>query len=131
MLETALDEESTEHLGHDTHAASETWNVRNGTRTKTVLTEATGHVELDVPRDQAGTFDIAGPRRRRPRRTRPVPAIVRRWDNAWSEFIPFLDYDIENRTMLCSTNAVESLNFRHLRAVEARGHFPTGRGKQR
>ena len=26
------------------------------------------------------------------------PAIVRLWDNAWEEFIPFLDYDIEIRT---------------------------------
>jgi putative transposase len=30
--------------------------VRNGTRPKTVLTEATGHVQIDVPRDRAGTF---------------------------------------------------------------------------
>ena len=25
------------------------------------------------------------------------PAIVRLWDNAWDEFIPFLDYDVEIR----------------------------------
>jgi transposase-like protein len=53
------------------------------------------------------------------------PAIVRLWDNAWDEFIPFLDYDIEIRTVLCSTNAIESLNARYRRAVKARGHFPT------
>jgi transposase-like protein len=53
------------------------------------------------------------------------PAIVRLWDNAWQEFIPFLDYDIEIRTVLCSTNAIESLNARYRRAVRARGHFPT------
>ena len=23
------------------------------------------------------------------------PAIIRLWENAWSEFVPFLDYDIE------------------------------------
>ena len=57
VLETALNEELTEHLGHDKHAASETGNVRNGTRTKTVLTEATGHVDIEVPRDRAGTFE--------------------------------------------------------------------------
>jgi putative transposase len=28
---------------------------------------------------------------------------------AWNEFIPFLDYDVEVRTVLCSTNAIESL----------------------
>lgn len=53
------------------------------------------------------------------------PAIVRLWDNAWQEFIPFLDYDLEIRTVLCSTNAIESLNARYRRAVRARGHFPT------
>jgi transposase-like protein len=53
------------------------------------------------------------------------PAIVRLWDNAWTEFIPFLDYDIEIRQVLCSTNAIESLNARYRRAVKARGHFPT------
>src|SRR5215469_2598581 len=53
------------------------------------------------------------------------PAIIRLWRNAWDEFIPFLDYDIEIRTVLCSTNAIESLNARYRRAVKARGHFPT------
>jgi transposase-like protein len=32
-------------------------NVRNGTRPKTVLTGATGHVAIDVSRDRDGTFD--------------------------------------------------------------------------
>ena len=53
------------------------------------------------------------------------PAIVRLWDNAWEEFIPFLDYDVEIRRVICSTNAIESLNARYRRAVRARGHFPT------
>jgi transposase-like protein len=52
-------------------------------------------------------------------------AIVRLWENAWAEFIPFLDYDIEIRRVLCSTNAIESLNARYRRAIKARGHFPT------
>jgi transposase-like protein len=52
-------------------------------------------------------------------------AITRLWDNAWEEFIPFLDYDIEIRKVICSTNAIESLNARYRRAVKARGHFPT------
>ena len=53
------------------------------------------------------------------------PAIIRLWDNAWEQFIPFLDYDVEIRQVLCSTNAIESLNARYRRAVRARGHFPT------
>jgi putative transposase len=52
-------------------------------------------------------------------------AIIRLWENAWEQFIPFLDYDVEIRTVLCSTNAIESLNARYRRAVKARGHFPT------
>jgi putative transposase len=53
------------------------------------------------------------------------PAIVRLWDNTWEEFIPFLDYDIEIRRVLCSTNAIESLNARYRRAIKTRGHFPS------
>jgi putative transposase len=52
-------------------------------------------------------------------------AMIRLWRNAWEEFIPFLDYDLEIRTMICSTNAIESLNARYRRAIRARGHFPT------
>lgn len=52
-------------------------------------------------------------------------AMIRLWRNAWNEFIPFLDYDVEVRAVICSTNAIESLNSRYRRAVRARGHFPT------
>jgi transposase-like protein len=52
-------------------------------------------------------------------------AVIRLWENSWEEFTPFLDYDIEIRKVLCSTNAIESLNARYRRAVKARGHFPT------
>jgi len=53
------------------------------------------------------------------------PAIATLWRSAWAEFIPFLDYDVEIRRIICSTNAIESLNARYRRAVKARGHFPT------
>ncbi|MGC4857428.1 IS256 family transposase, partial [Micromonospora sp. DT4] len=56
---------------------------------------------------------------------RKYPAIVRLWTNAWSEFVPFLRFDTEIRKIVCSTNAIESLNARFRRAVNARGHFPT------
>jgi putative transposase len=52
-------------------------------------------------------------------------AMTRLWRNAWEEFTPFLNYDIEIRRMICSTNAIESLNARYRRAIRARGHFPT------
>jgi putative transposase len=52
------------------------------------------------------------------------PAIVRLWENAWAEFTPFLQFDPEIRKVVCSTNAIESVNARIRRAVRARGHFP-------
>ncbi|WP_339123539.1 IS256 family transposase, partial [Pseudonocardia sp. D17] len=41
------------------------------------------------------------------------PAIIALWRSAWSEFVPFLDYDVEIRKVICSTNAIESLNARY------------------
>lgn len=52
------------------------------------------------------------------------PAVVRLWENAWPEFVPFLNFDPEIRRVICSTNAIESVNSRIRRAVCARGHFP-------
>jgi putative transposase len=52
------------------------------------------------------------------------PAIIRLWENAWAEFVPFLNFDVEIRRVICSTNAIESVNARIRRAVRARGHFP-------
>ncbi len=55
---------------------------------------------------------------------RKYPAIVRLWENAWAEFVPFLGFDVEIRKVICSTNAIESVNARIRKAVRARGHFP-------
>src|SRR5215212_9688970 len=58
VLATALDAGMTERLGYDKHdpVGRGSGNSRNGTRAKTVLTEI-GPVEVDVPRDRAGTFE--------------------------------------------------------------------------
>src|SRR3954451_2289230 len=58
VLETALEEEMTEHLGYDKHdrAGRDGGNSRNGTRAKTVISEAAGAVTVDVPRDRDGSF---------------------------------------------------------------------------
>ncbi len=32
------------------------------------------------------------------------PAVIRLWDDVWNEVIPFLDYDVEIRRVICSTN---------------------------
>lgn len=52
------------------------------------------------------------------------PAIVKLWEESWAEFVPFLNFDTEIRRVICSTNAIESVNARIRRAVKARGHFP-------
>jgi putative transposase len=52
------------------------------------------------------------------------PAMVDTWQRAWNEFVPFLDFPIELRTIVYTTNAIESLNARFRKAVRHRGHFP-------
>ena len=39
-------------------------------------------------------------------------AIVKLWESAWAEFAPFLRFDREIRTLICTTNAIviSSLN---------------------
>lgn len=53
------------------------------------------------------------------------PGIVRLWENAWAEFVPFLSFEPEIREVIYTTNAIESINARIRKAVKARGHFPT------
>jgi putative transposase len=55
VLETALDVELTEHLGHERNERSGSGNVRNGSSPKTVRTDV-GDVRITVPRDRAGSF---------------------------------------------------------------------------
>src|SRR5476649_600260 len=77
VIETALSEEMTEHLGYEKHdpAGAGSGNIRNGTRAKTVLTEASGPVGIEVPRDRAGTFEPQIVKKRQ-RRLNGVDEIV-------------------------------------------------------
>lgn len=229
VLETALDEEMTEHLGRAKHKKSKDGraaNTRNGTTAKTVVTDSVGPVGIEVPRDRDGSFEPVVVRKRQRRLpgvgevvlslyarglttgeisahfqeiygadvsretvsritervvaekdewcSRPLdrvyaavfidatvvkvrdgqvanrafyvavgvdleggrdaqmldkwearyPAIRRLWMDAWERFIPFLDYDVEIRRVICTTNAIESLNARFKRSIRAHGHFP-------
>jgi transposase-like protein len=58
VMERALDEELTDHLGYDKHdpAGRGSGNSRNGTSSKVLLTEA-GAIGLDIPRDRNGDFE--------------------------------------------------------------------------
>lgn len=55
-------------------------------------------------------------------RRRRYRAVIRFWDNAWAEFIPFLDHVVKTGQLICNTNSIESLNTRYRRAVKACGH---------
>lgn len=52
------------------------------------------------------------------------PGAVQVWQNAWNDFIPFLDYPPELRLIVYTTNAIESINFQLRKITKNRGHFP-------
>jgi len=76
ILETGLEVEMDEHLGYTKHdsAGRNGENSRNGTRSKTVITEV-GPVDVDVPRDRDSSFEPATVKKRQ-RRLHGVDAMV-------------------------------------------------------
>jgi putative transposase len=80
---------------------------------KPVYTAPTEAAALERLADFAGTWE------------KRYPGIVKLWENAWAEFVPFLSFDQEVRQVIYTTNAIESVNARIRKAVKARGHFPT------
>ncbi len=77
VLESALEEEMSEHDGYDKHevAGRNGGNSRNGTRAKTVLTDNAGKVTIEVPRDRDGRFEPVIVRKRQ-RRLTDVDAVT-------------------------------------------------------
>ncbi|MCH5362851.1 IS256 family transposase [Escherichia fergusonii] len=55
-VETALNAELTEHLGHEKNAPKTGSNTRNGYSSKTLLCDD-GEIELNTPRDRENTFE--------------------------------------------------------------------------
>jgi len=55
-VETALNAELTEHLGHEKNQPKSGENARNGYSTKRLLSDD-GEIELKTPRDRSGTFE--------------------------------------------------------------------------
>jgi putative transposase len=74
VLETALEAEMVEHLGHEHGQSPLGSNVGNGTRVKMVLTEI-GPVEIEVPCDREGSFEPAIVKKRQ-RRLNGIDEIV-------------------------------------------------------
>ena len=52
------------------------------------------------------------------------PGAIDTWQLAWNEFVPFLDYPVELRKIVYTTNAIESINFQLRKITKNRGHFP-------
>jgi putative transposase len=52
------------------------------------------------------------------------PGIVVLWRNAWEQFTPFLAYPATIRTVIYTTNMIESVNYQLRKATKTRGHFP-------
>ncbi len=80
---------------------------------KPIYTAATEAAALERLADFAGVWEAK------------YPAVVKLWENAWAEFVPFLNFHPEVRTVIYTTNAIESINARIRKTVKARGHFPT------
>jgi putative transposase len=78
VLETALNEDMTEHLGYAKNRPGQgrdSVNVRNGTRSKTVISDAAGEVVIDGPRDRETTFEPVMVKKRQ-RRLGSVDEVV-------------------------------------------------------
>lgn len=71
----------------------------------------------DVAADMLDAFDIAWGKR--------YPGTVKMWRDAWERFTPFLEFPPEIRTVIYTTNAIESLNYQLRKITKTRGHFPT------
>ena len=59
---------------------------------KPVYTAASEAEALDRMAEFSGTWE------------KQYPAIIRLWENAWPEFVPFLQFDREIRTVICTTD---------------------------
>ncbi|CNL34909.1 transposase [Yersinia aldovae] len=75
-VETALNAELTEHLGHEKNAPKSGSNTRNGYSSKTLLCDD-GEIELNTPRDRENSFK---PQLIKKNQTRivSIPALVPR-----------------------------------------------------
>ena len=53
------------------------------------------------------------------------PAVVASWRRAWAHVIPLFAFPPDVRTVLYTTNALESVHARLRKILKTRGHFPT------
>jgi putative transposase len=53
------------------------------------------------------------------------PTVAAMWKRQWEQVIPFFAYPPEVRTVIYTTNAIESLHMQLRKIVNNRGHFPS------
>ncbi|MFE3866438.1 IS256 family transposase, partial [Streptomyces goshikiensis] len=56
---------------------------------------------------------------------RHYPGTISVFENAWAQFIPFLDFDQDIRRVIYTTNAIESMNRNLRKLIKTSGHFPS------
>ena len=83
-VETALNAELTEHLGHEKNARKNGSNARNGYSSKTVLSDD-GEIEITTPRDRDGTFE---PQLIKKMRSSASQGVSRKWIAKFYPFMP-------------------------------------------
>ena len=120
VLERALAEELTDHLGyeHGDPMGHGTGNNRNGSTPKQVLTEI-GAVDLDVPRDRNATFD-----------PRIVPKGARRLEGFNANAVP-QGRRHENRSVAAEVESLRELPVQRRQGVLAMAHSPRRPGGAR
>jgi putative transposase len=54
-----------------------------------------------------------------------IPHCGRAWRRAWDRVIPFFAFPPEDRRVIYTTNAIESVNAQVRKIIKTRGHFPS------
>jgi transposase-like protein len=52
------------------------------------------------------------------------PTIAPSWRAGWTNLMAFLEFPLELRRMVYTTNAIESLNYQLRKVIKTKGHFP-------
>ncbi|QKW39022.1 transposase [Actinomadura sp. NAK00032] len=71
----------------------------------------------------------AAVRRFRSRAGEKYPAVIRLWRDGWPTFTPFPAFPAGTRKIVCTTNAIESLNARFRQTTRRCAHFPRRAGR--
>ncbi|MEI2697688.1 MAG: transposase [Microthrixaceae bacterium] len=89
--------------------ASCTWSAtRCATRRRSTGPRSPGRCARSTRRPTVEAAEAELRRVRRASGASTYPAMITSWENAWDEFVPFLDFPPELRKVVYTTNAIES-----------------------